>query len=259
MPIDFHNEANRYSYSGRSVDPSWVDLFQKLVDTYHIEYPIDIGCGGGIYSRVLASIGTIRVLGLDQSAPIINTAKQHSDDPRLSFQQGDALCTGLPSSSHDMVLQRALVHHINNLEACVKEANRLLNTEGIYVIQDRTPEDCFLPGSSQHIRGYFFEKYPQLKKLEKQRRHTSQKVKHTLEENGFLLLKEHKFWEVRRNYENKVEWKEELLSRKGRSILHELKEDELLVLEDMISPHLPESTPIVEKDRWTIWISQKRS
>lgn len=52
--------------------------------------------------------------------------------------------------------------------------------KGVYIIQDRTPEDCLLKGDDNHIRGYFFERFPKLKEQEIKRGHSSELVIETL-------------------------------------------------------------------------------
>lgn len=47
------------------------------------------------------------------------------------------------------------------------------------IIQDRTPEDVQIPGSKDHIRGYFFALFPRLTAMEIQRRRKS---------NGYVML-----------------------------------------------------------------------
>jgi hypothetical protein len=46
---------------------------------------------------------------------------------------------------------------------------------------------------------------------------------------------------------------EELQGRTGRSILHELSDEEMTELIALIAKQLPHEEKIVEKDQWTIW------
>lgn len=127
------------------------------------------------------------------------------------------------------------------------------------IIQDRTPKDCLLPGDDNHIRGYFFEKFPELINKEILRRHNSDKVRIALEANGFELGKEVQLWETRRVYNDLETLINDLLHRTGRSILHELTDNELHELVLFIKNKLENKTPpIVEKDSWIVWIAVKK-
>jgi hypothetical protein len=59
-------------------------------------------------------------------------------------------------------------------------------------------------------------------------------------------------WEVRRRYADREDYLAEIAQRTGRSILHELNDDELDDLVDRLRERLP-TGPLVEQDRWTVW------
>lgn len=261
MPINFHARENMYSYSGRNVDPAWMALIANLVE---IEGKIgaDIGCGGGIYTRALLQMGAKRVTGIDVSETMIEAAQEQNKDENdsLMFMQGDACRTGLESNQYHFILERALIHHINDLEACFKEAYRLLKENGVLIVQDRTPEDCLLPGSSRHLRGYLFEFYPRLIDHEISRRHPRETVEKSLADAGFNRIDSHVFWEKRKRYDTFAQLERELMERKGRSILHELTDEEIRAFVHNLMERIQDSVngEIIEADRWTIWIAHKQ-
>ncbi len=256
MGINFHGEENKKTYTTREAHYSWSEAIKNLVPIETISNALDIGCGGGIYSKALSELGVTSVTGVDFSESILEGAKENCKDyANISFQQGNAVSTGLVSSGFDFVLERALIHHVNDLGACFKEAYRLLKQDGYYIVQDRTPEDCLLAGDNSHIRGFFFELFPELIVKETNRRHSSQKVIDGLAEVGFKDIKEVKLWEIRKVYRNKVQILKDLKERTGRSILHELDDRELELLINYIDEAISKESDIVEKDRWTIWMA----
>lgn len=163
----------------------------------------------------------------------------------------------MEQASCDLILERALIHHFEELQPCFTEAYRLLRPGGVLLIQDRTPEDCLLSGSPEHIRGYFFSCFPGLTELETDRRHTSAQVGKDLEECSFHSIEKHTLWEVRQVHETKEKLLADLRARLGRSILHALEDDELEKLVVYIDECITEETDIVERDRWTIWKAVK--
>ncbi len=258
MGINFQDKDNRHTYSARGVDKSWKEMIQQLIPLETMEMGLDIGCGGGIYTKALAVMGVQMVMGLDSSEVILEGAKEYCQDfDHISFTFGDACHTGLPSNSANLILERALIHHLSDLRSCFIEAHRLLKDHGIFIIQDRTPEDCLLKGSEHHLRGYFFEQFPKLTEVEVKRRYKSEEVVAALKETGFKNIREVTFWETRKTYHRKAELVKDLSLRTGRSILHELDDDELSSLVTLIENKIVTDGPIIEKDRWTIWTAEK--
>ncbi|MGE7023438.1 class I SAM-dependent methyltransferase [Solibacillus cecembensis] len=258
MGIDFHSNKSSRTYTTRNADKSWVKAINNLVPIGNIPKALDIGCGGGIYSKALSDMGVGSVTGVDFSKAIIEGAKANCKEYRnILFKHGNAYDTGLDSNSFNLLLERALIHHLEDLQACFKEAYRMLQDDGFYIVQDRTPEDCLLEGNESHIRGYFFELFPKLIEKETNRRHNSQFVIETLKEAGFRDIEEVKLWEIRKVYDTKEQLLNDLSERTGRSILHELEDKEMNLLINHIDASIATNDNIVERDRWTIWKAVK--
>jgi ubiquinone/menaquinone biosynthesis C-methylase UbiE len=252
VPIDFHDVANRSTYSGRAVDSSWRAAAVRLVDAAGADV-VDIGCGGGTYTRAWSDLDAATVTGVDFSEAQLGAAREgHGDLPGVSFRTGDAADTGLPDGGADIVFERALIHHVPDLVAAGAEAFRVLRPGGVLLIQDRTPEDVAQPGSVTHPRGWLFEVFPRLLEVENGRRPDSSVVVRALTAAGFAEVTATSLWEVRRRYDDRDDYLAEIATRTGRSILHELTDDELAELVDELRRRLPEG-PLVEQDRWTIW------
>ncbi|MDM5339822.1 class I SAM-dependent methyltransferase [Fictibacillus enclensis] len=256
MGIDFHDPSVTFSYASRTASDEWKTLIKPYIVSSE-SMAIDIGCGGGIYTKALLELGANHVTALDFSENMLTAAKENCSDykRRISFKQGEASCTHLPSSVADIVLERAVIHHLNDLESAFVEAFRLLKTGGTFIVQDRTPEDCLLPGSPEHIRGYFFEKEPVLIKQEIKRRFSHERVHSVLTEAGFTGIKEIKLWETRKSFSSFQELASDLKSRTGRSILFELNDEQLNALLTFIEDKLKNEKSIIERDRWTIWFA----
>lgn len=259
MGIDFHNQQHRTSYTTRQADSSWKAALAKHIPFHSMGKAVDIGCGGGIYAKALVDMGVASVTGVDFSLAMLDGAKENCRAyPQITFVQGNAFNTGLAGDTFDIVLERALIHHIQDVKACFQEAFRLLQQGGYFIVQDRTPEDCLLPGDAHHIRGYFFESFPSLIQKEVERRHTSQLVTESLQEVGFQEISELKLWETRQVYANKEQLLADLQGRVGRSLLHELNDIQLSSLLEHIRNAITTEGSIIEKDRWTIWIAKKK-
>ncbi|TMW70103.1 class I SAM-dependent methyltransferase [Alteribacter natronophilus] len=258
MGINFHDPANRETYAAREADRGWYRFMRQLLNEQTGFQAVDIGCGGGIYTRALADLGASRVTGVDYSeASLEGAGKNTEPDSRIAYVLGHAENTGLKERAADVVLIRAVIHHLGELDRTFREAFRLLRPGGLLVIQDRTPEDCLLPGSSTHIRGWFFSCFPKLVDMEKGRRWPDHGVRRALEKTGFRMESTVHVWETRREYETKERLLEDLSGRTGRSLLHELDDRELKILIDYIDRRIEAGKRVAERDRWTIWAAVK--
>lgn len=259
MGIDFHAKENQRTYTGRSVDESWFTLISSLINPTG-KRVVDIGCGGGIYSQAWSALGASSVIGVDFSQVMLEDAREQcTENPTISFIQGDALATGLASGSADIVFARALIHHLQDLEGFFTEVERLLAPGGICIVQDRTVADILMPASATHLRGYFFERFPRLIEKEQNRRPDDQQVQAAIAKAGLSSRDTISLWEVRREYESWSVLETDLLARKGRSILHELSDEQLQQLVDHIKAKLGGLDRIVEQDCWSIWIGEKQA
>lgn len=259
MPIDFHAQENKNTYATRTADPAWGEMVRKLVDLEG-KTAVDIGCGGGIYSCELAALGAESVIGVDFSAANLAGAQENCVDVKnIQFQQGTAEATGLPAQSTDFVLERALIHHLDDLAANFHEVRRILRPDGLLLVQDRTMEDVLQPPSPSHLRGYFLEQFPRLLQVEEKRRVADTAVRQALERARFEQVFSRTFWEVRREYANVAEFVEDVRGRYGRSLLHELTDDEIEQLCDFFQTSFPPDISLTETDRWTLWIARKTS
>lgn len=257
MSIDFHAQDNRYTYATRTAADDWAEMIRTLVDPVG-KRVADIGCGGGIYSAAWADLGATQVIGVDFSEPMIGTAREKNGARAgLTFQTGRAEASGLPDASVDIVFERALIHHLADYTACCREAHRLLAPGGCYVIQDRTLDDVRVPGSPDHPRGYFFDRFPQLLDTESRRRPAAPAVEAALRAAGFTSIQVTTFWETRKHYLVFDALAQDLRGRVGRSLLHELTDADLDELIAFLAAKLPTGTPITERDRWTVWACRK--
>lgn len=259
MAIDFHSSTNAGTYATRTASDTWVSQVCSIISPKGL-YVADIGCGGGIYSTALAQMGADFVQGIDFSAQMVEDASARAKSLKLSnvsFLQAEACNTGLPQHTVDLVLQRALIHHLPSPADAFTEAHRILRPGGTLLVQDRMMEDVLMPSSPQHFRGYFFEAFPELLEVERRRRPKQETVTEALKDAGFNVEGIEQFTEERRVYADCAEITSDLLARTGRSLLHELSDDELAVLTDRICYEIGASSqggfPIKEVDYWTVW------
>jgi ubiquinone/menaquinone biosynthesis C-methylase UbiE len=256
MPIDFHAPANRYTYAGRTADDTWRGAMREIVDPAGLDV-VDVGCGAGTYTRAWIELGAATVTGVDFSEEMLTAAQEASERGHgTRFVLGDATQTGLAPGAADVVFERALVHHVSDRHALAREARRLLRSDGVCIVQDRTIDDVAQAGSARHPRGLIFERFPRLLDVEAARRPRTGELEAALRDAGFTDVGTRALWEVRRVHEDREAFLEEIRARTGRSLLHELDDDELAALVDHLRARLPAGPALAEADRWTLWIAR---
>jgi ubiquinone/menaquinone biosynthesis C-methylase UbiE len=101
----------------------------------HCMYALDIGCGTGAFSRLLASRSD-RVLALDLSPQMIRIARERSEQyPNIDFQVADAMTWEFPAEQFDCVASIATLHHLPFEETLSKMKGALKNN-GTLIILD---------------------------------------------------------------------------------------------------------------------------
>jgi SAM-dependent methyltransferase len=101
----------------------------------------DLGCGVGMVTRLLADlVGPEGVAtGIDVSADQLEQARllaEANGQKNVTFSQGDAVQTGLPHGSFDLIYCRFLLLHLSRPEAALQQMYALLRPGGILVCED---------------------------------------------------------------------------------------------------------------------------
>jgi ubiquinone/menaquinone biosynthesis C-methylase UbiE len=105
----------------------------------HIPAPcreaLDIGCGTGAFSRLLAETSG-RVLALDLSPNMIGLARERSARlPNIDFEVADVLTRELPAETFDCIATIATLHHLP-VEELLPKMKRALRAGGVLLVLD---------------------------------------------------------------------------------------------------------------------------
>ncbi|HET8760120.1 MAG TPA: class I SAM-dependent methyltransferase [Nitrospiria bacterium] len=122
---------------------------------------LDCACGAGIGSETFARAGAASVAAFDVSREEVDRARARTALPNLTFQHGSALALPVASHSIDVYISFETIEHIDEDRAFLREAQRVLKTDGVFVCS--TPNRAVTnPGASLahrpwnrfHVREY---------------------------------------------------------------------------------------------------------
>jgi len=106
----------------------------------HCMETLDIGCGTGAFSRLLAQRSD-RVLGLDLSPRMIEIARERSRaTPNVDFQVADATAWKFPAARFDCVASIATLHHLP-AETTLSRMRDALKPGGTLIVLDLFQEE----------------------------------------------------------------------------------------------------------------------
>lgn len=110
------------------------ELLRKLVPGKRV---LDIGCGAGLGTRILAEMGAAAVEGVERRLEALELARAavYPDGVEVSFRQADLEC-GLPqqTASFDLVVVLEVLEHVAAQEQLLTEVRRVLRPGGVAVV-----------------------------------------------------------------------------------------------------------------------------
>jgi 2-polyprenyl-6-hydroxyphenyl methylase/3-demethylubiquinone-9 3-methyltransferase len=92
---------------------------------------LDIGCGAGFFSNVLAK-NDHRVTGIDLSEKSLETARKYDETKKVTYLQGNAYSLPFPDASFDAVCALDILEHVEEPSLLIGEAARVLKPKGLF-------------------------------------------------------------------------------------------------------------------------------
>ncbi|WP_206603017.1 class I SAM-dependent methyltransferase [Leptolyngbya ohadii] len=148
----FSNRAADYAKYRPTYPSEAIDLLLEGFTHPISKHPVtvaDIGAGTGISARLLAERGAT-VIAIEPNEAMRSAAEPHAN---VTFQEGTAEQTGLPTQSVDLVLCAQSFHWFDK-EAALTEFHRILKPGGRVALMwnDRNPADPFTEEYSEILR-----------------------------------------------------------------------------------------------------------
>lgn len=129
-------------FENAQVTSWWGRVFEELVDAASgpsgsdepttLSDALDVGCGEGMGSRVLAK-RVPRIVGVDISAHMVRRARRHADRAGLAnteYREADACRLPFPDQSFDLVTSTSLVYLLPDPAGVLRELGRVCRAGG---------------------------------------------------------------------------------------------------------------------------------
>lgn len=126
-----------------------IDLIAQVARLDSLSVVADIGCGTGIFSKLLLQTGAM-IVGVEPNEPMLEAAKQLLDsEPRFRAVRATAEATSLEDHSYDAVTAAQAFHWFRRDEARA-EFQRILKPQGwVFLVWNERLSD-----TSEFARGY---------------------------------------------------------------------------------------------------------
>jgi SAM-dependent methyltransferase len=132
----------------------WQGLLSAHVDRAAVSLAVDLGCGTGRFSEMLAAEFGAWVIGFDPSAKMIDEARRKSPATNtIRFGRASAHELPLPDSRVDLLFMSQVYHHLPDPTAVAPECWRVLHAGGFLCVRTATREnEVVVPHSFPGVR-----------------------------------------------------------------------------------------------------------
>ncbi len=134
--LEFFNtlgEDQEYNVFTDEANAKIINTIIRLLKPSRHSPLVDLGCGSGIFTQLLASLG-YECIGVDLSHTLLKRGKDQC--PQLNFIQADVESLPFADNSIETIVLSCLVHHLPDPSQCIKELHRVLKPNGRFVAFD---------------------------------------------------------------------------------------------------------------------------
>lgn len=100
---------------------------------------LDLGCGYGWHCKFAQEQGAARVLGLDLSRRMIETARRRNAGARIEYRVCGLEEYEYPEGAWDCVVSNLALHYVEDIEAVFQKVHRTLASGGVFLFNIEHP------------------------------------------------------------------------------------------------------------------------
>ncbi len=184
----FGQMVKEYENARRPYGQAAIKYLKKLIKTKN-PLILDLGCGTGISSRQLITIG--KIIGCDPDPIMIKAAKRHKSPHPIKYVLGKAEKLPFNDSRFDAVTAFAAFHWFANKKA-LAEIKRVLKPKGVFFAVNKTGVKSWGEGYRKTIMRSIGGPMPEFG-------YQNFQPARSLKENGFINIKT-RIWPYRETY-----------------------------------------------------------
>jgi len=178
---DIAERYNRSRVLPPDMELQWSDLVAAHVG-FLPEVSVDLGCGTGRFTRILASKFGGRVIGIDPSLPMLRAAAASLRwTPEIALLRGRAEAVPLAPRCAELVFMSMSSPHVADNPAALDSIRRTLRLGGVLCIRT-----CSLEALDSYLYQRFF---PEARAFDRERFPTRGGLVKEVTQNRFSLLK----------------------------------------------------------------------
>jgi ubiquinone/menaquinone biosynthesis C-methylase UbiE len=121
----------------------WQEVLADYIDPGAAPLILDLGCGTGRFSELLAQRFGGQVIGIDPSERMVQQARRKPNPGNISYLKASAEALPLSNDRADLVFMSMVYHHLGSPAAAARECHRVLRDGGYVCIRNSTQESDF--------------------------------------------------------------------------------------------------------------------
>lgn len=131
MNLEFTGEFFIPGKTSKRIEADHMERYKFALNYIKNKSVLDIACGVGYGSNILATSGAQQVVGVDISNDAINYARENYNN--IKFQQGN-LCDFNPNELFDVIVSFETIEHMDSYQDAISNYYKLLKDDGILII-----------------------------------------------------------------------------------------------------------------------------
>ena len=157
----------------------WINGLKEFLPSVSVEKCLDLGCGTGRFTSVLASVFECPVIGVEPSEAMLDVARSEPV-PGVEWKLGSAEAIPLDDNSVGVVFMSQVFHHLRQPLQALQEIYRVLTPDGCLIVRNGTLEN------NEEIE--WLECFPEARELDNNRLLTREALVETVCGQFFELL-----------------------------------------------------------------------